>query len=118
MRSQPVADSQMVMPMSLREWIDKHPKAISIAVAVVIAGSMFVVIRELNLRRSFKAPENGFFTTDDGATYFPDSLAKLPPFEHDGKEAVRPSWFPAMAAACWVAYLAKYSPEGQEDRVR
>jgi hypothetical protein len=101
--------------MSLREWIDKHPKPVSVAVAVVIAGSMFVVFRELNPGRGFKTPEKGYFTTDDGATYFPDSLAKLPPFDHDGKEAVRAFVVSSDGGAHqWVAYLGKYAPKERE----
>ncbi|HEY1684994.1 MAG TPA: hypothetical protein VGG19_09540, partial [Tepidisphaeraceae bacterium] len=34
-------------------------------------------------------PNKNFFTTDDGKTWFADSASKLPPFDHNGAQAVR-----------------------------
>jgi hypothetical protein len=33
--------------------------------------------------------DKAFYTVDDGRTWFIDSIYKTPPFEHDGKHAVR-----------------------------
>ncbi len=53
-----------------------------------------------------------FYTTDDGVTLFTDDSQKVPPFDHDGQQAVR-----AFVFTCdngqhqFVQYLQKYSDE-------
>jgi hypothetical protein len=54
-------------------------------------------------------PTEAWFTTDDGATLFEDDPLLLPPFDHNGKEAV--SAFPYTADGGnhqWVQFLLKY----------
>jgi hypothetical protein len=53
-----------------------------------------------------------FFTTDDGVTLFADSLLLKPPFDHDGRQAVRAYVFKADGPQ-WVQYLEKYSDAGK-----
>jgi len=59
--------------------------------------------------------DKAWFTTDDGKTWFADDKRKLPPFDHDGKPAVR----------CWVyscdgdkapfaAYLERFEPRAKQ----
>ena len=61
------------------------------------------------------APAGGdaFYTVDDGKTYFPSSTKELPPFQHEGKSAVR-----AYVYECndkpFVAYLEQYTPEAKK----
>ena len=58
------------------------------------------------------SPGQAFYTTDEGATLFTDSANHLPPFDHDGKEAVRAAVFSCDSGQHrWVQYLLKYSPE-------
>ena len=51
-----------------------------------------------------------FYTCDDGATLFEDMASLVPPFDHDGKPAVR-----AYVFSCdrgrnrWVQYVEKYT---------
>lgn len=61
-----------------------------------------------------RASRVGFFTTDDGQTWFADSLRKLPPFEINGREAVQAFIFKAGAREAFVGYLQKYTPEAKE----
>jgi hypothetical protein len=73
--------------MSIREKINGNP-AVGIAVAIgLIVVAVAVGAFSLNLSHR-SDPHSGFFSDDDGQTYFKDSIYKFPPFDHDGKTAV------------------------------
>lgn len=56
--------------------------------------------------------DRGYFTTDDGATFFEDNIANLPPFDKDGKPAVRAHVFTCNRGKHrFVGYLERYRPE-------
>ncbi|HEX4054575.1 MAG TPA: hypothetical protein VHX86_09950 [Tepidisphaeraceae bacterium] len=72
----------------LREIINEKKSAFLIAgiLMVVFAGGyLFYTQRPQPRPKGDKA----FYTVDDGQTWFIDSIYKTPPFEHDGKTAVR-----------------------------
>jgi hypothetical protein len=61
-----------------------------------------------------RAANTAWFTTDDGKTWFADDAQKIPPFEKDGKEAVRVFVFTCDDGKThWAGYLQKYSPEAK-----
>jgi hypothetical protein len=55
----------------------------------------------------------GFYTTDDGATYF-QTTPRLPPFDHGGAEAVQAVLFRTDGGKPFVGYLQKFTPEGKK----
>lgn len=96
--------------MSLREIIDKHPKQ---SVGIIAAIAVFSLTVSLFLTFKSDRPisiSQSFFTDDDGKTWFVDSADRLPPFDHNGKTAVR-----ALLFTCsdhkgeFVGYLERYS---------
>jgi hypothetical protein len=53
-----------------------------------------------------------FYTVDDGETWFVDSSDRIPPFEHDGKMAVRANLFICTKdGTIFPAFLMRYSDE-------
>jgi hypothetical protein len=57
-------------------------------------------------------PDEAFYTTDDGKTLFADDAAKVAPFDHDGRQAVRAYVFTCDGGTTgFVQYLEKYSDE-------
>ena len=74
--------------MGLRETLNKK-KSVSIGGSVflfLLAGS-YLVYSQWPERRS--KGDKTFYTVDDGQTWFLDSIYKTPPFDQDGKTAVR-----------------------------
>jgi hypothetical protein len=56
-----------------------------------------------------------WFTTDDGATWFPDDAQKVPPFQtSDGKTAVRAYVYQCPGSAPFVSHLERYTPEAKK----
>ena len=96
----------------IREWIAQHQFVAVIAILAAVTGSVLFALPRLNARPTWNVPTEGYFTTDDGATCFVESLTTIPPFEHDGKPAVRDFIYSCDGGEHrWVAYLGKYSPE-------
>jgi hypothetical protein len=82
-----------------------------IAVAVLIC-SIFLW---RNRGPSSGMPKQGFFTTDDGKTFFEDSAAKIPPFDRDGKPAYGCYIFTDdNGQTKYVGWLYRYTDEGKQ----
>ncbi len=97
--------------MALREFFSQNPKAVATGTVLVLAACLVVIFSELNgggKPRLPIMPDQAFYTTDDGATLFADSLSKVSPIDHNGHQAVR-----AHVYSCdggrhrWVQYLEK-----------
>jgi hypothetical protein len=58
-------------------------------------------------------PTKAFFTTDDGATWFADDIDKVPPFDKDGKMAVRAHVFRCGHGKTFVDHLERYTPQAK-----
>jgi hypothetical protein len=100
--------------MAIREWIERQKNAAMAAGVCLIALSIIIAARQFR-PHTIRPLANAYFTIDDGATYFKESLTKIPPFDHDGKEAVRAFVVSGDGGAHrWVAYLGKYSPETKQ----
>lgn len=105
--------------MSFREALSRRP-----ALIAVVGGGLLgvgIVFSVLQLRGRGRPalpviPERCFYTTDDGATLFADSLSQFPPFDHDGRPAVRAYVFSCDGGKHqWVQYLEKYSNEAKKE---
>jgi hypothetical protein len=103
--------------MSLRETLNKKPGVSAMAAGALVIIGVILSVVELRGRgqpRLPVIPERCFYTTDDGATLFVESLGKIPPFDHGGQQAVR-----AYAFSCdggkhrWVGYLEKYDEKAK-----
>jgi hypothetical protein len=54
-----------------------------------------------------------YYTEDDGVTYFADDNTKIPPFDHNGKQAVRAYVFQCKGGKPFVQYLERYTPDAK-----
>jgi hypothetical protein len=61
-------------------------------------------------------PRLAWFTVDDGKTWFADDVSNLPPFEHNGKQAVMCFVYKTPAGEPFAGYLMRYTPEGKRMR--
>jgi hypothetical protein len=102
--------SNIAASMLIRETIERHQKAsrlIGLLIIVTALGSAYTF---------FRKPTNGtetgqWFTVDDGATYFVDSSDPIPPFDHNGKTAVKAHLAREdSGSALKVIYLERLTP--------
>jgi hypothetical protein len=102
-----------------RQPLNKNSKLLSAlaAAAIVVAA---VVAWALWPQRAAKTapggtPGQAFFSTDDGKNYFSDSAKNLPPFQKDGKEALRVYVFKGADSKPFVSCLVRYTPTAKKE---
>lgn len=101
--------------MEIRKWINEHQFFAAGIFLAAAAASLVIAVPHLGARPTWSLPTKGYFTTDDGTTCFVASLTKIPPFDHDGKEAVRDFVYSCDEGKHrWVAYLGKYTAKEKE----
>ncbi len=75
----------------LREIINEK-RAISVGAAVLLLACAAAYLTYLRQPQIIPKGDKALYTVDDGQTWFADSIySKVPPFDHDGKIAVRGS---------------------------
>lgn len=79
--------------MELREKLEQNQKPLAIVVGVLVLLAIVVAFFSLRSGRGGGFGGSGkpklYFSVDDGKTWFEDDAGQLPPFQHDGKTAVR-----------------------------
>jgi hypothetical protein len=102
------------LTLSLREYLNKNPR-----VAYSIAGAAALLGIGLAAWTMWGGGGGGgvagrslphlFYTVDDGKTYFPETIDKVPPFTTaDNKTAYRAWVFKCKTGEPFVAYVEKY----------
>lgn len=103
--------------MGIREKINEKQTITIVAASVVIVlAFVYIFSRTVaNTEPPLVISEKGWFTTDDGKTWFPDELKKIPPFKtSDGKTAVRAFLFKCGDGEPFVVYLQRYSQAAKQ----
>jgi hypothetical protein len=96
--------------MGIREDLNKRPKVAAGVTAVALVVVIGAMAMQLSGRGARGSSDRAFFTTDDGGHWFVDDADKLPPFQHDGKEAVRAYVFECNGKR-FVNHLERFTPE-------
>jgi hypothetical protein len=101
--------------MAFRESINKKPAiATGAAIGIIIAFSLVIYFE-----KSSGAPKTGaltmaYYTVDDGATYYADSIDKIPPCDYNGHQAVRAYLYRCNGGKPFVAYLEAFTPDAKK----
>ena len=106
--------------MGIRETLNENPR-----LTTGITAGIIVVVFALIFWSSggSASPESGgmgskvYFTEDDGKNYFAVDAKNIPPFQHDGKEAVRAYVYECNGKR-FVNHLERYTPEGKQASLR
>ena len=101
--------------MSVRQWANNHPKATgSVAGACVLVCVAVLLAQAFGGRRAINVnvPDD-YFTVDDGKTFFAASCSNIPPFNYQGKTAVRANVFDCNGVK-FVGYMDRYTPQAQQ----
>jgi len=94
--------------MSIREIIQRNQRVCGAVAGVAVLAALGVSMRSLSGSEQPPRVERVFYSDDDGATYFVDNVDRLPPFDHDGKPAVRAHVFRCgHGGDAFVGYLEK-----------
>ena len=101
--------------MGVRETLNRNPALTTgLTVAVIVVAAAFIVYQIAGNETPHPPTPQIFFSTDDGKTYFADDYQKLPPFDVDGKSAVRAYVYTCDARkTTFVAYLERLTPDAK-----
>jgi hypothetical protein len=104
--------------VGLRETLNENPKIVTGATAGLI-----VIVLGWIIISSFggNSPGSGgtagaakaYFSDDDGKSYFADDAKKIPPFDHNGKQAVKANVY-RCGGKEFVNHLERYTPEAKK----
>lgn len=107
--------------MGIRQTLNEKPGiAIGIA-AVILVAAGFLIIRQFTAStpgQQLTKPvgDEAFYTDDDGATFFSDTMKKLTPFKHNGKDAVRARVYKCGTGAPFVGYLERHTAAAAQNK--
>lgn len=87
----------------------RKPQLAIAALCVCTLGVLLVVASGIRGDRPASGSSQAYYSDDDGQTYFVDSIDKIPPFYHGGKEADRAFVF-SGGDGKFVGYLQRFKP--------
>lgn len=103
--------------MGIRETLNKNPNVTTGVTAAVVVLAIGVIIWQLwggsNGPMGPAGANKQYFSDDDGATYFAESATEIPPFDHNGKQAVRAMVYKCGNGAPFVGVLERYTTEAK-----
>jgi hypothetical protein len=100
--------------MGLREKITQNSRVGTTAAAALILVAITITALQMRSVSLPPGPTQAFFTVDDGKTWFADDVATLPPFDKDGKQAVRAYVYRCADGTQFVNYLERYTPHAKQ----
>lgn len=101
--------------MGIRETLNKNPGITTGATAGIIVLALIFILWQTGIfGDSTGIQTEAYYTIDDGTTYFADDVNKIPPFEKDGKQAVRAYVYECPGSDPFVAYLERYTPQAKK----
>jgi hypothetical protein len=96
--------------VTLRERINKYPtQSAAIAAGGIGLALLFIIWQACGGKGG--GVGRSYYSIDDGATFFIEASNKIPPFKHEGKDAVRAHVFKCSDGKPFVGYLEMYDPQ-------
>lgn len=98
--------------MGLREAIGRRPKLVAITAICAMAVAGWVIAMQAKDAMGVYSVNDGYFSDDDGVSYFVTDRRTLTPFDRNGKPAVR-AYVHTCGDKTFVAYLERYTTEAK-----
>lgn len=102
--------------MGIRETLNKNPGITTgVTAAIILIALVFIIWQAGGGGGVGAAQAKSFYSVDDGKTFFVDDAEKIPPFEHEGKTAVRAHVYTCDDGKTkQVAYLERYTDQAKK----
>ncbi len=100
--------------MGIRETMNKKPGLTSGIVIAIIVLALALVVYELSPKGAAPLRTGVYYSDDDGKTFYIDSMSNLPPYDHDGKQAVLAHVYHCGSNPPFVGFLQKYTDDMRE----
>ncbi len=101
--------------MSVREALNAPKKSIGIGIGIAFLALAVAILVYTQLPQHKIKGDKTFFTTDDGKTWFMDSVYSTPPFDENGATAVRAIIYSYdQGNQTYCAYLMRYTDSAKK----
>jgi len=101
-------------PMNLRETLSQRPHlGIGAAALLILLGIGFALLQMGGRIAPSAGNAKAYFSVDDGKSWFADDLTNVPPYDKDGKQAVRAFVYRCSDGTKFVGYLQRFTPEAK-----
>jgi hypothetical protein len=99
--------------VGIRETLNQNPGLTTGVTAGIIVVALGIIIWQAagGSGSAPSGPNKLFYSDDDGATYFADDVTKVPPFDHNGKPAVRAHVYKCKDGKKFVGYLERVNAD-------
>jgi hypothetical protein len=94
--------------MGIRQKINENPAMGAVAAVVVIVLAAGIIIWQSTGGPVTANPNTTYYTVDDGQTWFPAHVSNVPPFDHNGQQAVRAFVYRCGRDKPFVNHLERY----------
>jgi hypothetical protein len=105
--------------MGIRESLNKNPAITTgVTIGIIVVALVFILVQALGGggAASGGSVDKAFFSVDNGKTWFADDINKLPPFDHEGKPAVRVYVFTCDGGKTkFAAYIERYTEAAKKE---
>jgi hypothetical protein len=100
--------------VGIRETLNENPRvATGIAAGMIALTLLWVVVYFWPSKGATSTDFQQFYSDDDGANYFKDSVSRIPPYQHNGRDAVVAWVYRDSKGKKFVGYLEKYTAAGK-----
>ncbi|MDB5324796.1 MAG: hypothetical protein JWM57_365 [Phycisphaerales bacterium] len=99
--------------MSVRDLFEKHKTAVSVVACIAVAAGVIAVVMQMSSQFGSPVPQGSFYTVDDGVTYFAEREVRIPPFDYNGKPAVRAHVGRQSDGKLKVFYVERLKPDAR-----
>jgi hypothetical protein len=99
--------------VGIRETLNKNPSITTgVTIGIIVVALVAIIYQAFFYGRPDLSPPRSFYSIDDGKTWFDDDANKIPPFAHEGGQAVRVFVFKCgEKGAPFVGYMERFTPE-------
>jgi hypothetical protein len=98
---------------SLRQTVFENPYFRTALLAGAVVVIVAFLIFQSHGRSVPSASSQTFFSVDDGKTWFADDARKIPPFDKNGKPAVRAFVYRCADGTTFVNHLQRFKPDAK-----
>src|SRR5947207_15643246 len=101
--------------VGVRETLNRYPKITAAVIGVILLAVVYLFWSSgIGGIAAGRSGTQAYFSTDDGKSWFVDDAKKIPPFQKNGKDAVRAYVYKCPDGTKFVSHLERYTPEAKK----
>ena len=98
--------------MGIRQKMNENPAMTTgLTIGIIVLAIIAILFQALHKPAETRPQTQAYFSDDDGKTWFLDDIKKMPPFDHNGKQAFRAVIIKCGDSKPRVWRLESYDPD-------